>query len=61
MVYVRLILIESLGTEALVPNSTALVVKGSVTGSDDGGPGKEEVVERGFDAFAAGAIDISHG
>ena len=53
MVYLWFVLVESFGAEALVPDSATLVVEGFVAGGDDGGTGQEEVVERGFGAFAA--------
>lgn len=44
----------------MVPDSAALVVKYFVAGGYDRGSGKEKVVEGGFGAFAAGAIDLTH-
>lgn len=60
MIYLWFVLVQSFGAEALVPNSTALVVQYLIAGGYDGGTGKEEVVERGFGASAARSVDFSH-
>ena len=60
MVYLWFVLIQGFGTEAIVPNSAALVVKCLVTGGYDGDSGKEEVVEGRFGASAARPVDFGH-
>ena len=60
MVYLWFVFVESFGAEALVPDSATLVVKCFVASGYDGGTGQEEIVERGFGAFAAGPVDFSH-
>lgn len=60
MVDLWFVLVQSLRAEALVPDSTALVVQCLVAGGYDGGTREEEVVEGGFGASAAGSVDFSH-
>ena len=60
MVYLWFVSIESFGAEALVPDSAAMIMRGFVAGGYDGDAGEEEVIEGGFDAPAAGSVDLSH-